>query len=131
MTPEEIVDYIYALRSSTSLHLIKLIDKGLADKEVVDRSGEAFYDSLGEEKLRTSQKIRSQTEIIRHYMRGMDCEDMLSLTELARQYSKDSPGYVIQSWMQSCNTLDFLRQWKNDMNGEFDDMTCEKLIHLA
>lgn len=64
-----------------------------------DKSRQAFYDSLDGEKLRISQKIKSHTEIIRHYVRGMICEDTVSLTELARQYSKDSPGYVIQSWM--------------------------------
>ena len=55
----------------------------------------------------------------------------MSLTGLARQYSKDSPGYVIQSWLRSRNTLKFLRQWENDMNGEFDDTACEELIHQA
>ena len=109
----------------------QLVDKGLVDQDLADTTRKAFYDSLDEEKLRTSQKIRSHTEIIRHYVRGMVCEDMLSLTKLARQYSKDSPGYIIQSWMRSRNTLEFLRQWENDMNGEFDDRACEDLIHQA
>ena len=64
-------------------------------------------------------------------MRGMICGDMVSLTELARQYSEDSPRYVIQSWMRSRNTLEFLRQWENDMNEGFDDGACEELIHQA
>ena len=62
-------------------------------------------------------------------MRGMICEDMVSLTGLAKQYSVDSPGYTIQSWMRSRNTLEFLRQWENDTNAEFDDRACEELIH--
>ena len=62
-------------------------------------------------------------------MRDMICEDMVSLTGLAKQYSVDSPGYTIQSWMRSRNTLEFLRQWENDMNAEFDDRACEELIH--
>ena len=53
----------------------------------------------------------------------------MSLTELARQYSDESPGYVIQSWMRSRNTLEFLRQWENEMNEEFNDRACEELIH--
>ena len=61
----------------------------------------------------------------------MICGDMVSLTELARQYSEDSPRYVIQSWMRSRNTLEFLRQWENDMNEGFDDGACEELIHQA
>ncbi|MCI9120781.1 MAG: hypothetical protein HFG00_04535 [Oscillibacter sp.] len=98
---------------------------------MVDRHRKAFYDSLDEEKLRISQKIRNYKEIIRRYMQGMICENMVSLTELAMQYSEDSPGYAIQSWMQSRNTLEFLRQWENDMNGEFDDSACEERIHQA
>lgn len=101
------------------------------DKNLADKYKEAFYNSLDEEKLRTSQKIKSHTEIIRSYMRGMICEDMVSLTKIARQYSKDSPGYIIQSWMRSRNTLEFLRQWEDDMNEEFDDKSCEELIHQA
>ena len=59
----------------------------------------------------------------------MTRKDMVSLTDLARQYSKESPGYVILSWTRSRNTLEFLRQWENDMNEEFDDKACEGLIH--
>lgn len=62
-------------------------------------------------------------------MKLMTCKGMVSLTELVRQYSGESPGYVIQSWMRSCNTLEFLCQWENDMNEEFDDRACEELIH--
>ena len=65
---------------------------------------------------------------MRLYMGLMTCKDMVSLTELAKQYSGESPGYVIQSWMRSRNTLEFLRQWENDMNEEFDDRACEELI---
>ena len=84
---------------------------------------------MDEEKIRTSQKIRGYRETIRLYMRKLTCKDMVSLTELARQYSEESPGYVIQNWMRSRNTLEFLRQWENDMNAEFDDRACEELIH--
>ena len=36
---------------------------------------------------------------------------------------------MIQSWMRSRNTLEFLRQWENDMNEGFDDSACEELIY--
>jgi len=64
-------------------------------------------------------------------MRKMCCNDMVSLTELAKQYSEKSLAYVIQSWMRSRNTMEFLRQWGNDMNEEFDDSACVELIHQA
>ena len=75
--------------------------------------------------------VRSQTEIMQRYVRAIVCGDMVSLTKIAKQYTDDSPGYVIQSWMRSRNTLEFLRQWESDMNGGFDDRACEELIHQA
>lgn len=131
MTPEEISNLYICVAFQYESALNQLIDKGLVDKDLADKSRKAFYDSLDEEKLRTSQKIRNHTEIIRRYMRGLICEDMVSLTELARKYSGNSPGYLIQSWMRSRNTLEFLRQWENNMNEEFDDRACEELIHQA
>ena len=131
MSPEEMNNLYICIAFQYESAINQLVDKGLVDKDLADQSRKNFYDSLNEEKLRTSQKIKNHTEIIRRYMRGMICRDMASLTELARQYSEDSPGYVIQSWMRSRNTLAFLRQWENDVNEEFDDRACEELIHQA
>ena len=129
MISEEIGELYIRIAFQYESALDQLIGKGLIDKDFADKHKKAFYDSLDEEKLRTSQKIRSHTEIMRRYVRGIICGDMVSLTEIARQYTEDSPGYVIQSWMRSRNTLEFLRQWENDMNGGFDDRACEDLIH--
>ena len=68
---------------------------------------------------------------MRLYMRLMPRKDkdVVLLTELAKQYSEELPGYVIQSWMRTRNTMKFLHQRANDMNEEFDDSACEELIH--
>ena len=131
MTSEEIGELYIRIAFQYESALDQLVSKGLIDKDFADKHKKAFYDSLDEEKLRIAQKIRSHTEIMRRYVRGMISGNMVSLTEMARQYAEDSPGYVIQSWMRSRNTLEFLRQWENDMNGEFDDRACEDLIHQA
>ena len=131
MTSEEIGELYIRIAFQYESALDQLVGKGLINIYFADKHKKAFYDSLDEEKLRTSQRIRSHTEIMRRYVRGMICGDMVSLTEMARQYTEDSPGYAIQSWMRSRNTLEFLRQWENDMNGEFDDRACEELIHQA
>lgn len=110
MTLDEISKLYIRIAFQYESALDQLVGKGWVDKDLADRSRKTFYDSLNEEKLRTSQKIRSHTEIIHRCMKGIICEDMVSLTELARQYSEDSPGYVIQSWMRNRTTLEFLRQ---------------------
>lgn len=131
MTKEEIRRLYIRIAFQYESALDQLVDRGIVDKEGADKHKETFYSALDEEKLRTAKKIKSYTDIIRSYIRSMICEDMMSLTELARQYSNGSPGYVIQSWMRSRNTLEFLRQWENDMNEGFDDRACEALIHQA
>ena len=131
MTSEEIGELYIRIAFQYESALDQLVGKGLIDKNFADKHKKAFYDSLDEEKLRTAQRTRSHIEIMRRYVRGMISGNMVSLTEIARQYTEDSPGYVIQSWMRSRNTLESLRQWENDMNGEFDDRACEDLIHQA
>lgn len=77
MTPEELSDLYIRIAFQYESALNQLVDKGLVDKDLVDKSRKTFYDSLDEEKLRTSQKIRSHTEIICHYVRGMACEELI------------------------------------------------------
>lgn len=128
MTEKEISELYTRLAFQYESSIDSLLERRIIDADIANASREKFYDSLNEEKLRTSKRIRNYQETIRLYMRLMTCKDMVSLTELARQYSEESPGYVIQSWMRSRNTLEFLRQWENDMNEEFDDRACEELI---
>ncbi len=129
MTEKETGELYIRLAFQYESAIGRLLDKKIIDQDLVGRYRKSFYDSLDEEKLRTAQKIGDYTEIIRRYMQDMICEDTVSLTGLAKQYSVDFPGYTIQSWMRSRNTLKFLRQWENDMNAEFDDRACEELIH--
>ena len=128
--PEKEISELYTrLAYQYESSIDSLLERRIIDTDIAATSGEKFYDSLNEEKLRTSKKLRDYYETMRLYMRLMTCKDMVSLTELARLYSKESPGYVIQSWMRNRNTLEFLRQWENEMNEEFNDNACEALIH--
>lgn len=129
MTEEEIGELYTRLAFQYESSIEALLAKGLIDTDLAAATKKKFYNSLNEEKLRTSKNIGDYRETVSLYMRVLTCKDMVSLTELAKQYSKESPGYMIQSWMCSRNTLEFLRQWENDMNAEFDDRACEELIH--
>ena len=128
MTEKEVGELYTRLAFQYESSIDSLLARRIIDTDLATTLREKFYDSLNKEKLRTSNKISDYCEIIRLYMGLMTCKDMVSLTELAKQYSDESPGYMIQSWMRSHNTLVFLRQWKNDMNEGFDDRACEELI---
>lgn len=129
MTEKEISELYTRLAFQHESSIDSLLKRRIIDTDIAATSREKFYDSLNEEKLRASKRIKDYHETMRLYMRLMTCKDMVSLTELERKHSEEPPSYAIQSWMRSCNTLEFLRQWENEMNEEFDDRACEELIH--
>lgn len=55
-------------------------------------------------------------------------ERYVSLTELARAHSKDTPGYVIQSWLRSGNTLAFLNLWEKENNPDYCEDGHKELV---
>lgn len=55
-------------------------------------------------------------------------DSYISLTKLALAHSKEAPGYVIQSWMRSGNTLAFLRLWEKENNSGFNDHAYDDLL---
>jgi len=59
MTEEEISKLYTHIAFQCESALDQLIDKGLVDKGFADKYKETFYNSLDEEKLRTSKKIEA------------------------------------------------------------------------
>ena len=43
-----------------------------------------------------------------------------TISDIARNNSEQSPGYVIQSWMRSHSTIEFLRLWEQENNPNFN-----------
>lgn len=73
MMSEEVSDPYICIAFHYESTIDRLVEKGLLDRDFVDSYRKTFYDSLDEEKLRVSKKIRSQTEIIQRYVRAMVC----------------------------------------------------------
>lgn len=55
-------------------------------------------------------------------------EGYISLTEVARAHSEDAPGYVIQSWLRSGNTLAFLNLWEQENNPNYSETGYAELL---
>lgn len=55
-------------------------------------------------------------------------EGYISLTEVARAHSEDAPGYVIQSWLRSGNTLAFLNLWEQENNQNYSEAGYAELL---
>lgn len=52
----------------------------------------------------------------------------ISLTDIAREKSSESSGYLVQSWLSNSNAIEYLRLWEKRFNPNFLDDECEKLI---
>ncbi len=109
MTEEEVSKLYVRLAIQFDAMLATPLSKKLVLEEIIPDVRKEFYDSFNEEKVRTAKRIATYKEIIRDCIRNNWSIERISLTELAKNYSADSPGDVIQIWMRSRNTLEFLR----------------------
>lgn len=55
-------------------------------------------------------------------------ESYVSLTKIAQVHSEDLPGYVIQSWLRSGNTLAFLNLWEKENNPDYSEAGYMELL---
>lgn len=55
-------------------------------------------------------------------------DDYISLTEIARKFDTDNPSYLIQSWLRSRNTVEFLATWERNKNPDFNERAFRKLV---
>jgi len=47
-------------------------------------------------------------------------DDLISLTDIAKYKNADAPRFVIQNWMRSRSTLEFLGVWEVINNPDFN-----------
>lgn len=55
-------------------------------------------------------------------------DDYISLTEIARRFDAENPSYLIQSWLRSRNTVEFLATWERNNNPDFNEAAFQKLV---
>lgn len=52
----------------------------------------------------------------------------ISVTDIAKKFTDTSPSYVIQSWMRSSNTIEFLNLWEQRHNENYSVEGYERLL---
>lgn len=65
-------------------------------------------------------------ETVQKYLRPFD--DYVSLTDIARRFDSENPSYLIQSWLRSRNTVEFLGRWEQNNNSKFDKDEFQKVL---
>lgn len=60
------------------------------------------------------------------YLRPTD--EPVSLTDIARRFEPNNPSYLIQSWLRSRNTIEFLGEWARNNNKQFNEKAFQTLL---
>ncbi len=58
-------------------------------------------------------------------------DNFISLTDIAKQYDAENPNYLIQSWLRSRNTVEFLAEWERQNNPLFNEEAFAQLLTNA
>lgn len=133
MTREEIEMYYDLLGFKYEAAIGALYARELVDEEWVRESRKRFFDKLERERDLHFRRISDYEASMRLFFTMVDDKNgkYVSLTDIARKYSQDPPGYTIQSWMRSKNTIAYLRIWELINNYYFDDEVCAELIESS
>jgi len=128
MTEMEKAEAYWAYAISVERTAKRLLDKGVLPPEAIASIQERLYATIHEKDPYEWSLTPKCQQIIQTYLRSIHQSQYVSLTDIAREENPESPSYVIQSWLRSRNTLDFLRIWESKNNPDFDECECEALL---
>ncbi len=108
--------------------LKRLDEKVEIDEEDWTRIRDHLMDMIisGEADTYESKMIGCLETTVQKYL--YPSNDYISLTDIARRFNINNPGYLIQSWLRSRNTIEFLGEWERNNNPEFDESAFEIFI---
>ena len=88
---------------------------------------DTLFDALSKGELPIYEpKINAFLEhTVYKYLRPTD--EPVSLTDIARRFEPNNPSYLIQSWLRSRNTIEFLGEWERNNNKKFNEEAFQKL----
>jgi len=119
----------WAYMISMQKTLKDIVEKGFIDQDEADAMSEQLFERMSEDNVAQFRASGRCAEIIRTYLKPNASKDeYISLTEIARDQSAEAPGYLIQSWMRSRNTVEFLKIWEIEHNLMLDAISCDELI---
>ena len=107
----------------------RLVRKGYFSQEKADVILDMLFDQISEKSIESFSNSDGCKKTIASLLHPeVSSDGFISLTEIARTANSENPSYVIQSWLHSRNTIEFLRMWEKDNNPDFRDDECNQLI---
>ena len=128
MTEMEKAEAYWAYAISVESTYKRLLEQGVLTPAAFVSIQTRLYATIHEKDLYEWSRIPKCQMIIQTYLRSIHQSQYVSLTDIAREENPEAPSYVIQSWLRSRNTLEFLRIWERKNNREFDEDEYDVLL---
>ena len=115
--------WTYSISREKVLH--RLVKKGYLAQEDADLFLQRMYDELNADEI-PGARISHLKEKLQDP--AVHENAYVSLTDIAKEKANVSPSYLIQSWMRSSNTTDYLKAWERKNNPAFQEESCDELL---
>ena len=122
------IEALWTYEISKEKVLKRIVKKGLMTQAEADELSERVFEQLDTDKI-PGFRLSSLEEKMR--TNGSCLNLYISITEIAKAKKISSPSYLIQSWMRSNTTIQYLRMWEKIHNPKFQEDACDKLIHTV
>lgn len=111
-------------------YLKPLLKNGKISEEVYNKALENLYNEYEiwkYGKIRNpSIEVKKKKSESKHNLAEQN-PGFVSLTDLARNYNDNSPGYIVQIWLRDETTIRFLSLWERQHNDKFADLVAKEL----
>jgi len=120
-----LLDHLVAEDCLTRDERDRVLKRIARDNHLVEYLNSGFS-GYGRSKDEVLERVARRNSVAPQYHKPD--EGYVSLTEFARAHSNDAPGYIIQSWLRSGNTLAFLNLWETENNPDYRESGYKELL---
>ena len=122
------IEALWTYEISTEKILRRAVKKGFISQAEADEFSEKLFEQLDTRKIPGFLPSPLREKMCAEDVR---VNPYVSMTEIAREKKTSSPSYLIQSWMRSNTTIEYLRMWEKIYNPQFQEVACDELIHMV
>lgn len=129
MTDEEArAEALWTYAISHEKVLRQFVKRGVLPQEEADWMSDQLYEQLNLDDV-PGFRISKLGEMMRS--KYVPYNPFVSMTEIACEKQMGTPSYLIQSWLRSRNTTDYLKMWEKASNLKFQEAACDELVEKA
>lgn len=122
------IEALWTYEISTEKILWRAVKKGFITQSEADEFSENLFEQLDTKKISGFHPSPLREKMCAEDVR---VNPYVSMTEIAWEKKISSPSYLIQNWMRSNATIEYLRMWEKIYNPQFQESSCDELIHTV